>query len=69
MSATVHLQNGTSIVFDAIKRTEPKGERAVLLSLEGRVPGTVLNCAIIPIASVRAVVASLELVLEEARKQ
>ena len=67
MSAAVRLNEGTSIVFDAIKETRAT-PRAVLLSLEGKTPGAVMNCAVIPLDKIRAVIASLELVASQAQK-
>lgn len=68
MSAHVHLTNGTSIALDAIKETRTT-QRGVLLSLEGRIPGSVMNCAIIPLDRILAVISSLELVADQAAKQ
>ena len=65
MSAAVRLNDGAAIVFDAVRATQHTTQ-GVLLTLEGRVPGNVLNCAIIPLDRVRAVISSLELVAKDA---
>lgn len=67
MSASIRLNAGTAIVFDAIKQTGAT-PRAVLLTLEGKTPGQIMNCAIIPLDKIRAVIASLELVASQAEK-
>jgi hypothetical protein len=65
MSAAVRLNDGAAIVFDPVRATEHTS-KGVLLTLEGRIPGNVMNCAIIPLERVRAVIASLELVAKDA---
>lgn len=67
MSATVQLNDRQAIALDAIKgrATTTKG---VLLTLEGTTPGEAMNCAVIPLGRVRAVIASLELVAKEAER-
>ncbi len=67
MSASVRLNQGTAIVFDAIKETQST-QRGILLTLEGKTPGNVMNCAVIPLDKIRAVIASLELVASQAAK-
>lgn len=64
MSATVKLSERASIVLDVIRPTE-NTSRGVLLTLQGSTADP-LSCAVIPLASVRAVIASLELAAEEA---
>ena len=67
-SATVRLtESGTAIVFDSIRGTATNKTRGVLLSLEGKNPGTVMNCALIPLDRIGAVIASLELAAKAAR--
>jgi hypothetical protein len=69
MTASIHLGTGetcgTRIVLDPLA---PNGARGpcVLLTLEGRIPGNIMNCAIIPVDRIAAVVASLQLVAAEA---
>jgi hypothetical protein len=65
-AATVRLNDGAAIVFDAVRATAHTTQ-GVLLTLEGRIPGNVMNCAVIPLDRVRAVIASLTLVAEQAR--
>lgn len=72
MSVCINLgtgdnRHGCSIVLDALK---PAGERgpAVLLTLEGRIPGNIMNCVIIPLDKIGAVIASLELAESQAAR-
>lgn len=67
MTARVTLNEGTAIALDPIMGTRTAPTQGVLLSLEGKVPGDVLNCALIPLDRIRAVIASLELVADQVR--
>lgn len=67
MTARVALTDGTAIALDPIHGTHAAPTQGVLLSLEGRVPGEVLNCALIPLDRIRAVIASLELAAAQVR--
>lgn len=67
MSASVRLGDGTAIVFESVNATHTHPERRVLLTLEGKVPGDILNCALIPIDKVPAVIASLQLAASQAK--
>lgn len=67
MSATVRLGDGTAVAFDAIQESPHKLTRGVLLTLEGRTPGDVLNCALIPMDKIGAVIASLQLVAAQVK--
>lgn len=62
MSATVHMGNRTAIQFDPVKGTPQLIAAGVLLSIEGKHHGVVLNCCLIPLDKVGAVIASLQLV-------
>jgi hypothetical protein len=64
-TATVRLNSRAAIAFDCVKATEFTSQ-GVLLTLEGRTAGDVMNCTIIPLDKVRAVIASLELVAHQA---
>lgn len=65
-AATIRLGDGSAIALDAVRATQHT-TKGVLLTLEGRIPGNVMNCAVIPLDRVRALIASLELVAEQAR--
>lgn len=67
MTATVQLSDRTAIALDPIKGTATT-TKGVLLTIEGNTPGDALNCAVIPLSRVRAVIASLELVAREAER-
>lgn len=67
MAATVRLKDVLAVTFDAIKPTQHT-PRAVLLSLEGRVPGAIHNCAVIPLERVGEIIATLQLVADAARE-
>lgn len=67
MTARVALNEGTAIALDPITGKTGKTTQGVLLSLEGKVPGQVHNCCVIPLDRIRAVIASLELAAHQAR--
>ena len=63
MSAAVRLSPTSCIVFEPVSGTSyPGATRGALLTLEGSTPGTTVNCAVIPVDRIGAVIASLELV-------
>ncbi len=66
MTATVRISDAAAIVLDPIQG-DRSGHitRGVLLTLQGRTHGDTLNCAVIPLDKVRAVIASLELVAKQ----
>lgn len=66
MSATVKLSERASIVLDVVRPTAHTS-RGVLLTLLGSTKDP-LSCAVIPVDSIRAVIASLELAEHEARR-
>jgi hypothetical protein len=66
-AATVRLNGGTAIALDPVRQTRHT-TKGVLLTLEGRTPGDTMNCAVIPLDRVRAVIASLELVADQAAR-
>lgn len=65
-AASVRLSERVAIALDPVRETLHT-VKGVLLSLEGNVPGNVMNCAVIPLDRVGAVIASLELVAKQAR--
>lgn len=67
MTARVALNDGTAIALDPIKGTHAAPTQGVLLSLEGRTPGDVMNCALIPLDRIGAVIASLQLAASQVR--
>lgn len=67
MTARVVINEGCAVALDAVRPTANTG-RGVLLSLEGRTPGDTMNCALIPLDKIGAVIASLQLVAEQARR-
>lgn len=68
MTARTSLNDdGTAIAFDPVQGSHAAPTKGVLMSIEGPVPGNVLNCALIPIDRIRAVIASLELVAKQVR--
>ena len=67
MSATVRLNAGTALAFDPVRSGHRQVTQGVCLSIEGSTPGQVLNCAVIPLDKVGAVIASLELADRQAR--
>lgn len=67
-AATVRINDRVAIAFDPVRETRGTS-RGVLLSLEGKIPGDTMNCAVIPLDRVRAVIASLELVAQQAHEQ
>lgn len=68
MSAAVRLGDGTAIAFDAIDGDTHKLTKGVLMTLEGRTHGDILNCVTIPIDKIGAVIASLELVASQVQR-
>lgn len=67
MTARVVINEGCAVAMDAVKPTQSTA-RGVLLSLEGRTPGDCLNCALIPLDKIGIIIASLQLVAEQARR-
>lgn len=67
MTARIVINEGCAVALDAVRATAHT-TKGVLLTLEGRTPGDCLNCALIPIDRMGALIASLELVYAEARK-
>lgn len=61
MSATVRLGDGSALVMDPIMGTAGRIASGVLLTLEGRTHGEVLNCALIPLDKIGAIIESLRL--------
>lgn len=66
MSATIHMGNRTAIQLDAVKGTPLVTVSGVLLSIEGKYHGDVLNCCLIPLDKVGTVIESLKLVASQA---
>lgn len=66
-AATVRLNDRTAIALDPVRGGHGTTQ-GVLLTLEGRMPGDAFNCAVIPLDKVRAVIASLELVANQAAR-
>lgn len=62
MTATVQLRQGAAIALDACD-----DHNAVLLTLKGAVYGEMLNCALIPVDRIDAVIASLQLVRSQVK--
>lgn len=62
MTATVQLNNGTAIAFDPVASKD-----SVLLSLEGDVTGQIMNCVLIPLDKIAAVMAMLQLVANQVK--
>lgn len=65
MSATVRLSDGSAIQLDPIKGTLAAPTRGVLLTLEGKRHGEMLNCGLIPLDRIGAVIESLRLVASQ----
>lgn len=66
MSCSVRLGDGSAVVFDAIQGRESQLVRpGVLLTLEGKRHGELLNCALIPTDKVGQVIEALQLVAAE----
>ena len=68
MSATVRLGDGSAIQFDPIQGKEGRTTCGVLLTLEGKKHGELLNCGLIPLDRIGAVVESLRLVASQVSK-
>ena len=67
MSATVRLNNGNAIQFDEVKGVAQREVSGVLLSLEGKYQGEILNCLLIPLDRIETVIESLRLVASQVR--
>lgn len=67
MSATIALNGTTSLTLDPLQGFTSQPIPGVLLTIEGRVHGTVLNCAVIPLDKVDQLVEALRLVAHQAR--
>lgn len=65
MSATIRLRDGSAITLDPVKGTPAAPTSGVLLTLEGRHHGELLNCGLIPIDRIGAVIESLRLVASQ----
>lgn len=63
-AAIIRLGDGSAIVLDMLQGGQ-NVTRGVLLSLEGKTPGTTLNCVIVPASTLPAVIASLQLVHQQ----
>lgn len=61
MTATVHLGRGMSLHIDAVQGTPAAPTRGVLLTLEYPGHGKLLDCGLIPIDRVGAVIESIRL--------
>lgn len=64
-AATVQLGNGSAVTMDPIDGTPHRLVKGVLLTIEGRTHGEVLNCCTIPLEKIGAVIASLQLVASQ----
>ena len=64
MSATVRLGDGSAIQLDPIIALARHG---VLLTLEGKKHGEIMNCAQIPLDRIGAVIESLRLVASQVK--
>lgn len=62
MSTTVRLGDGSAIQFDPIQGKEGRTACGVLLTLQGRKHGELLNCCLIPLDRIGAVIESMLLV-------
>lgn len=65
--ASLRLNGGCAIALDPIRETSAT-QRGILLSLQGRVPGSVMNCAVIPLERVPELLATLQMVADQARQ-
>lgn len=65
-AATIRINDGAAIALDPVRATKHTTQ-GVLLTLEGRANGVTLNCALIPLERVRAVIQGLELAEQLAR--
>jgi len=67
-SACVALGNGSSVQFEPVANTVPSiHEKRVLMTICGKVHGDAMNCALIPVSCVPAMVASLELAASQCK--
>lgn len=67
MTARIVINEGCAVALDAVRATE-RTSKGVLITFEGRTPGDVLNCALIPMHKIGDLIASLQMVYDEARK-
>ena len=65
MSATVRLGDGSAIQLDPIQGKSGRMSAGVLLTLEGKKHGELLNCGLIPLDRIGAVIESLRLVASQ----
>ena len=65
MSATVRLSDGSAIQLDPVKASRTAPTAGVLLTLEGKHHGELLNCGLIPLDRIGAVIESLRLVASQ----
>jgi hypothetical protein len=62
--ASVRLSDRSAITFELVKSHSDNGAKRVLLTLEGRVPGEVLNCVLIPLEKINSILATLKAVAQ-----
>ena len=67
MSATVRLGDGSAIQLDPIQGKCGRVTAGVLLTLEGKKHGELLNCGLIPLDRIGAVIESLRLVASQVK--
>lgn len=67
MSARIVINEGCAVAIDPVRATEHT-TKGVLITLEGRTPGDCLNCALVPMHKMGDLIASLQMVYDEARK-
>lgn len=67
MSATVRLGDGSAIQLDPIQGKSGRMSAGVLLTLEGKKHGELLNCGLIPLDRIGAVIESLRLVASQVK--
>lgn len=64
MSVTVQLRPGSAIALDPVYQIA--AAPAVLMTFEGEVHGTAINCALIPVSKIQQTIDALMLVRDQA---
>ena len=66
MSATVHVSQNAAIILDVVQSSHVRFE-GVLLSIQGRHHGETMNCVLIPVNQVDAVIDALRLAAQQVK--
>lgn len=66
MSATVHVSQNAAITLDVVQSSHVRFE-GVLLSIQGKHHGETMNCVLIPVNKVEAVIDAMRLAAQQVK--